>query len=47
MALANKRKQEMLEYATPPRSDEDDSPWPPSDLKWICDDGTREDMNPS
>lgn len=48
MTKANKQAQEALEYATPPRSsDEDDSPWPPSDLKWECEDGTRVDMNPS
>ena len=47
--MANKRAQDASDYATPPRSSdgEDDSPWPPSDLKWVNDDGTKEDMNPS
>ena len=49
---ANKQAHEASEYASPPLSDYaegegDDEPWPPSDLKWVCDDGTTEDMNPS
>ena len=53
MKKVNRQAQDKLEYATPPRSGDEDygdegfNPWLRTDVQWRCDDGTFAEMNPS